>query len=820
MDEGFREYITMQREKTKMSQNYKLTMKYPTSWWGERWREALPLGNGIMGASVYGGVWDETIMITHTDLWWKSKTPDLPDVSDCVSEIREKLLNHQVKEADAIMVDALKSKGYNPVLAYPLPLCDLKMETETKYGFKNYLRTLDMENGEAIVEWSQGEKEFVRKCFTSRADNCLVLKMNTKDNSPFSVKVSVDKHDVEDAKAHTDNLEEFLPKNHEYHVNGNVFMYAATNDDGKDYGCVAIITNKGGEMIGKDSAIELIETTELTILLQVFVQGNREIDLERIYANLENISGITRVQDEKEAPCLQVSENSECIYEQLLEKHVVLHQQYFKSTTLTLDEANQGTTNEELLLDAYGNQASTEMIEKLWNYGKYLLVSASRTGGNPCHLYGLWCGDYCGEWSFNMANENLQMIYWQALSGNMPELLLPVFEYIERLMPDFRTNAKNLYGCRGVFIPGPTVPDSGLIKNVSPHLLYWTGGAGWIGQHYYDYYLFTKDEEFLAKRALPYLEEVALFYEDFFVETENGTYMSIPSNSPENSPSNFCGQKYVMGGQMETAINATMDFAIAKEVLTNLLKGYEILGIRHEKTEQWKDMLGKIPPYEINEDGAIKEWMHDYFVDNYKHRHQSHIYPLFPGNEIHREDNEELYEAFVVAVKKRLQIGINQQTGWSLSHMSNNYARMREGELALECLDLMCSGMVMNNFMTLHNDWKNMGIGVIIPLAPVQLDANMGLTSAINEMLLQSYDNKILILPALPDRLHKGKIENLLTRQGITVSIEWDRLENKIVVELSNQHREIEVELIFPTWYQAEQKQICVTLEKNENKII
>jgi alpha-L-fucosidase 2 len=485
-------------------------------------------------------------------------------------------------------------------------------------------------------------------------------------------------------------------------------------------------------------------------------------------------------------------------------------------SSLTIDSQQGNHSNEELLLDAYQDYTSNEMLEKMWNFGKYLLISASTEGGNPCHLYGLWCGEYRGQWAFNMVNENLQMIYWQALSGNMPELLLPVFDYVDRLMDDFRTNAKNLYGCRGIYIPGPSVPDSGLVKHLSPHILYWTGGAGWVGQHYYDYFLCTQDMEFLKKRALPYLKEVALFYEDFFVEDKDGYYMTIPSNSPENSPGNFWDGKDGMGCIMETTMNATMDFAIAKEVFTHLIEGYKILEILDEDVNKWKTMLNKIPDYEINEDGAVKEWMHEFFEDNYRHRHQSHLYPLFPGNEIHKGEDDRLYDAFVKAVKKRLQIGINQQTGWSLAHMANNYARMQESELAIECLDMMCRSGVMNNFLTLHNDWRSMGIGVKMNWAPVQVDANMGFSAAINEMLLQSYKDKILILPALARRLKKGKVENLLTRQGIEVTIGWDMEEKVIEVILKNGSKPQTVELILPDYCRSS---IGKLIEKRNYKL-
>lgn len=324
------------------------------------------------------------------------------------------------------------------------------------------------------------------------------------------------------------------------------------------------------------------------------------------------------------------------------------------------------------------------------------------------------------------------------------------------------------------------------------------------------------------------MEEIALFYEDFLIEDENGKLMVIPSNSPENTPGNFWDGKEGMGAVMETTINSTIDVAVTKELLTNLVSGSKQCGLFAERIATWETMLSKLPEYEINEDGAMKEWLHPFYKDNYRHRHESHIYPLFPGNEIHKETHPELYDALVVAINKRLVIGLNQQSGWSLAHMANNYARMREGDLALGVLDHLARSCVVNNFFTLHNDWRNMGIGVESPLpAPVQLDANMGISAAVNEMLLQSYDNNILILPALPSKFEKGEVENLLARGNITVSITWNQIKKEGMFTLTAKHQDEEVCVILPPQiaqvegYQKEESAVRgILLQKDVPQII
>jgi len=247
----------------------------------------------------------------------------------------------------------------------------------------------------------------------------------------------------------------------------------------------------------------------------------------------------------------------------------------------------------------------------------------------------------------------------------------------------------------------------------------WTAAAGWLGQHFYDYFLFTGDQNFLRNRAVPWLRDVALFYEDFLFEGKDGKLVFSPSMSPENTPS---GE-----GMGLTTINATMDIAVCREVLVNLCSSCKLLEIYPADVKRWKGMLAKLPDYAVNEDGAIREWLHPDFTDNYHHRHQSHIYPVFPGFEISEENNPEIFEACRIAVEKRLVIGLDSQTGWSMAHMANIYARLGMGDRALECLEILSRSSLGPNLFTYHNDWRHMGLSLVCGNnPPFQIDANMG----------------------------------------------------------------------------------------------
>lgn len=730
-----------------------LINKYPAT----RWNDATPLGNGVLGASVYGCVYDERILINHEALFNWCEDKDIPDISSSLAEVRRLMDEGKYKEAESYYTNRLEEKGYRPSSGKYYPALDLHLLFENKDAFKNYKRTLDMENGICTVEYTDDGNKCKREVFASQTDKAVIIKISSE--KPTNLRLAIEKHDLADLPDSGGASEQKTTP-----LDDGIYAEFTTQGGLKYSGLLKILKTDGQISQGKSKKrkidmsgdasfngfLEVSHTCELVLAIYVVDDLNNNDELYGVINSLP------------------------LDFDLLFNRHRDAFSSFFNRTRLTLSETDN-TSIEKLMLDAYDGEISPALSEKMADFGRYLLISSSVNCNFPANLQGIWNGEYSPAWActyFN--NENIQMAYWQACRGGLCESLLPLFNLYDKFKEDYRENARKLYGCRGMLLPLFMDNGCGKKKNLQPHVLYWTGSSAWISAIYYEYYLYTKDEAFLRERAYPFMKECALFYEDFYVYDENGKLKSYPSDSPENRPNGL----FDGGGEISVCINPTMDFALLKELLSNLVDSAKLLKIDSEKIVEWQKMLRAIPEYEINEDGAVKEWLHKDFLDNYHHRHQSHIYPLFPAYEVDK-DSGMLFDAMSVAVEKRLIIGLKEQTGWSLSHMANIYARLKNGEGAKKCLDLLLRFCTGPNLFTYHNDWRNMGVTLKYMhagKAPFQIDANMGFTAAVYEMLLfSSPSGKLEALPALPKEWEFGEVSGLYTQSGAIISIKWDK---------------------------------------------
>ncbi|MBQ7788046.1 MAG: glycoside hydrolase N-terminal domain-containing protein [Clostridia bacterium] len=731
----------------------KLINAYPA----QTWKEASPVGNGTLGALVYGCVYDERILINHEALYNWTCNKEIPDISFALKDVRNLMDQKKYKDAEVYYTNALKERGYFANKGKFFPAFDLHFIFETNGAFENYSRSIDMENGICTVSYNENNSLVTRQIFSSQNDRYVVI--NIKKNEKFSLTASLEKHDMVDYPNEpcNDKFSSFAKDSYIYSE--------SKTDGGLHFSGIVKILNTDGKISTKDK----------DRALNIDMVGNASL---KNYIKIEDATDVTFLLDvsksfmEFDDMKAQIDKCT-LTFDELKERQIKAFSALFNSTRLTITN-DTNKSNEALLLDSYNGKVDLRLFEKMADFGRYLLISSSYGCEFPANLQGLWNGDYSPAWActfFN--NENIQMNYWQAYAGGLSEAVLPLFNLYDKFKDDYRENAKKLFGCRGILLPLFMDNSNGKKDNLQPHVLYWTGSSAWISAIYYDYFLYTQDLDFLANRAYPFMKEACLFYEDFMVRDENGKLKSYPSDSPENRPDgNFEGAK-----EISVCINPTMDFALLKELLTNLLTASKKLGLDNELRTKWEGMLKAIPEYQINEDGAICEWMHEDFKDNYHHRHQSHIYPLFPGFEINEAENKKLFDAMKIAVEKRLCIGLKEQTGWSFAHMANIFARLGNSEKAKECLELLIRFCTGDNLFTHHNDWRNMGVTLKymhMGHAPFQIDANMGFVSAVYEMLMYSDNDKIKLLPACPDIWREGSVENIHARGGFVLTISWN----------------------------------------------
>ena len=731
----------------------KLINLYPAT----GWNDSTPLGNGILGASVYGSVYDERILINHEDLYNWTCDKGYPDISSSLPIVRRLMDEGKYKEAETYYTNEINKTGFKSNKGKFFPAFDIHMIIDTEGAPCDYKRELDMEKGVCTVSYTENGKACRRVIFASQQEKKIVVLIKKEER--FGIRVSLERHDM------VDYVDNFYCDEFKSSAKGGYVYSESKTGGGLHFTGIVKVLSTDGEIVGEKEEKAL----------KIDMSGDARL---KDFLKIENATSVVLIFDLSNPP-KSFDEMKESIdkctksFDEMLKEHTKDFAKLFNRTRIELSKGENKST-EHLLLEGYSGNIGTDFIEKMADFGRYLLISSSYNCNYPANLQGLWNGAYSPAWActfFN--NENIQMAYWQAYAGGLKETVLPLFNLYEKFFDDYRMNAKNLFGCRGLLLPLFMDNSNGKKENTQPHVLYWTGSSAWISAIYYDYYLYTGDIKFLAERAYPFMKESALFYEDFMVYDERGKLKSYPSDSPENrADGDFEGAR-----EISVSINATMDFALLKELLTNLVSASVSLGIDEDKRAEWEKMLHAIPEYEINEDGAIKEWLHPDFKDNYHHRHQSHIYPLFPGFEVNEENDKELFEAMKIAVEKRLVIGLKSQTGWSLAHMSNIFARLNDGKRALECLNLLLRFCTGQNLYTYHNDWRNMGVTLKYMHAghaPFQIDANMGFTAAVYEMLLYSDRDKIKLLPALPEEFKEGSVDNICARGGFTVSICWD----------------------------------------------
>ena len=697
----------------------------------DHWEQALVTGNGKLGAMVFGVPLDETIIVNHGRLYLPLNPPlPPPATAPLLPEIRRLMAAGTYQKAADLVVATADKAGYggkrwtDPFI----PACDLKLHMEQRGNVRKYQRSVDFANGVAAVNWYDDRGAFTRRVFASRADDLIAVSLSAATKGTLDCRLQLATRPL--AGQGGWNPEQMVKIGMKDTISGaceGFLTYRCSfrrnwKDSLQGYEVAARVITRGGHSAAAGDSIQVSGADEVIVLLRVELLKDFEKScLPAMQAALGDIS---------------------LDFGKLLERHVAIHSPLFDRVRLDLGGgADRALTSEELLEKSGVGKLSPALLEKVFDAARYTVLSSS--GDVFPNLQGIWTGTCSPPWSADFTlNGNVQCVLAADLTGNLAECLEPFFRFLEAHMTDFRENARQLYGCRGIHVPS-RASTHGLNNHFDATwpMTFWTAGAAWASRYYYDYALFTGDREFLAKHALPFMKEAALFYEDFLIEGTNGKLLFSPSYSPENNSANNPSQ---------ACINATMDVAAARELLTNLIAACQMLGCDADGVRRWQVMLGKLPAYQIHADGAIKEWTTPLLEDNYAHRHVSHLYALYGGMPADIAASSALRKAFLTALQKRMVVRRRENGGemaFGLVQMGLAADSLRDAGMAYEIVDWLTNNFWGSNLVSTHN-----------PHSLFNTDICGGLPAVVLRMLVDSSPDHVVLLPALPKQWPSGSL--------------------------------------------------------------